>query len=449
MVFKKLYIQVIIRVLILLATSIVLSKVFFSTAYIHTTLVFVFLLILETAELVRYLNRTNRQLARFFSSLLEKGSSMHADKKGVGRSYAQLIDHLERVNELIQKERIEKEKERNYFNYLIEHIGVGIIAYDENGKVNLINPAAKRIFGLNHIPDISLLNRFNPEFKKTLLNLAVQRHTLISVIVNNELLYLTVRKALFKLENQSVYLITFQDINSELDKKELDSWQKIIRVLTHEIMSTISPVTSLSEHLLNKIRIKEEKTSAGTRDQGISRDITEGLEIISSRGQGLMDFVQHYHSLTHLPVPETEEFHLKTFLEKVVNLFRPELEKNGIEVILNVKEGVVLYADSNLIQQVMINLIKNAIHALKDTSNKKLHIEGVKDTNAVVQISVRDNGCGIDPDNMENIFIPFYSTRTEGSGIGLSLAKQIMRLHNGQISVKSEIGKGTEFILKF
>jgi two-component system nitrogen regulation sensor histidine kinase NtrY len=440
---------VIIRVLILLATSIVLSKVFFSTAYIHTTLVFVFLLILETAELVRYLNRTNRQLARFFSSLLEKGSSMHADKKGVGRSYAQLIDHLERVNELIQKERIEKEKERNYFNYLIEHIGVGIIAYDENGKVNLINPAAKRIFGLNHIPDISLLNRFNPEFKKTLLNLAVQRHTLISVIVNNELLYLTVRKALFKLENQSVYLITFQDINSELDKKELDSWQKIIRVLTHEIMSTISPVTSLSEHLLNKIRIKEEKTSAGTRDQGISRDITEGLEIISSRGQGLMDFVQHYHSLTHLPVPETEEFHLKTFLEKVVNLFRPELEKNGIEVILNVKEGVVLYADSNLIQQVMINLIKNAIHALKDTSNKKLHIEGVKDTNAVVQISVRDNGCGIDPDNMENIFIPFYSTRTEGSGIGLSLAKQIMRLHNGQISVKSEIGKGTEFILKF
>lgn len=449
MIFRKLYIQVSIRIIIIVITSLVLSRVFFSDRFIHTSLVMTLLIIMETIELIRYLNKTNRQLTRFFSSLLEKGSSLHVEKKETDKSYTQLVDHLERVNELIQKERMEKEKEKNYLNYLIEHIGVGIITYDEDGRVDLINPAAKRILGMDHFHDISFLNRFNPEFEKNLKKLTIGRHTLISVIVRNELFHLTVRKALFKLENQPVNLITFQDINSELDKKELDSWQKIIRVLTHEIMSTITPVTSLSEHLLKKIQGKAGETGHKAAELGIEDDIIEGLEIIRSRGKGLTDFVQHYHSLTHLPVPEIEEFHLKTFLERVVNLFKPDFEKNHIELKLEVQEGLVLSADNNLIQQVLINLIRNAIAALKDGSGKEIHIHGRKELANVVLISVKDNGCGIDPENMENIFIPFYSTRKEGSGIGLSLAKQIMRLHNGQISVKSDSNKGTEFILRF
>ena len=330
MVFRKLYIQVSIRVVFIVLTSLVLSRFFFSDQFIHTSLVITLLLIIETVELIRYLNKTNRQLSRFFSSLHEKGSSLHIEKKETDKSYTQLIDQLEKVNELIQKERIEKEKERNYLNYIIEQIGAGIITYDEEGKVDMINPATKRIFGVDNIPEISFLNRFNPEFEKVLRKLAAGRHALISVIIKNELFHLTVRKALIKLENQPVNLITFQDINSELDKKELDSWQKIIRVLTHEIMSTISPVTSLSEHLLNKIQGKSGEKVTNSTEKGIGNDIIEGLEIIKSRGKGLTDFVQHYHSLTHLPMPEIEEFHLKTFLERVVNLFRLDFEKNVI-----------------------------------------------------------------------------------------------------------------------
>jgi len=449
MVFRKLYIQVCIRIVIIVLTSLVLSRFFFSDQFIHTSLVITLLLIMETVELIRYLNKTNRQLSRFFSSLPEKGSSLHIEKKESDKSYSQLIDQLERVNNLIQKERLEKEKERNYLTYIIEQIGAGIITYEEEGKVDLINPATKRIFRVDHIPDISFLNQFNPEFEKNLRNLAAGKHALISVIIRNELFHLTIRKALFKMENQPINLITFQDINSELDKKELDSWQKIIRVLTHEIMSTISPVTSLSEHLLKKIQGKSGKTVTSSTEKGIGDDIIEGLEIIKSRGKGLTDFVQHYQSLTHLPVPEIEEFHLKTFLERVVNLFRPDFEKNHIELKLEVQEGVVLCADSNQIQQVLINLIKNAIYALKDATEKKIEIKGRKDRTTIVLNSIKDNGCGINQENMENIFIPFYSTRKEGSGIGLSLAKQIMRLHSGQISVKSESNKGTEFVLRF
>jgi two-component system nitrogen regulation sensor histidine kinase NtrY len=449
MVYRKLFIQVILRVLIIVLTSFALSKLFFSDQYIHTSLVISLLLIVETIEMIWHLNKTNRQLSRFFSSLPEKGSSLHIEKKVMDKSYNQLITQLERVNELIQKERIETEKDINYLNYIIEQIDAGILTYDEEGKVDMTNPAAKRIFGVNHIPDISFLNRFNPEFEKILDKLVAGKHVLISAIIRNELIHLSIRKALFKLENQTVNLITFQDINSELDKKEFDSWQKIIRVLTHEIMSTISPVTSLSEHLLKKIKGKSGKTDTSGNKQGIEDDVIEGLEIIKSRGKGLTDFVQYYRSLTQLPVPEIEEFHLKTFLERIVNLFMPDFEKKRIGLKLEVQEGVVLCADSNQVQQVLINLIRNAIHALKDVPEKKIDIKGRKDQNAIVLISIKDNGCGISQENMENIFIPFYSTRKEGSGIGLSLAKQIMRLHNGQISVKSELNKGTEFILRF
>lgn len=448
MVYKTMYVHIVVRVLIIVGTSLLLSKAVTSIGYLHTAIVLSIFLLLETFELLRYLNRTNRQLARFFESLLDRGSSIQLDKRDKSGSYRELTKQLDAIIRIIQTERMEKEKERNYLNYLVEHIGVGVITYKESGEIDLINPAAKKIFREKKIPNLAYLNRFNPDFQESIEKLEVNRHTLISIIVENELFYLTVRKSLFKIYDQPVWLINFQDINSELDRKELESWQKIIRVLTHEIMSTISPVTSLSEHLLKKMNETEALKDLKKLKKKHLEDISEGLEIIYTRGKGLMDFVQHYHSMTHLPIPEIEEFHLKTFLERIINLFTPECEKKQIEVNLDLQDGLVLYADSNLIQQVLINLIKNSIHALADTDEKEIRITGRTDGSEIL-ISVKDNGCGIDKENMENIFIPFYTTRKEGSGIGLSLAKQIMRLHNGQISVKSEPGKGAEFVLKF
>lgn len=448
MVFRRMYFHIIIRVLLIVGTSLVLARTLSNNEYFHTSIVLSLAILLLTLELLRYLNRTNRQLAKFFASLVDKGSSILFDKRDTSGSYRELLEQMEEVNKIIQTERMEKEKERNYLNYLVEHVGVGVIAYRDSGEVDLINPAAKKIFRQKNIPNIACLNNFNPEFENSIQNLEVNKHTLISIIVENELFYLTIRKSLFKLYNEPIWLINFQDINSELDRKELDSWQKIIRVLTHEIMSTISPVTTLSEHLLKKINETGASKDLKKLNKEQLENIVEGLEIINTRGKGLMDFVQHYHSLTHLPIPEIEEIHLKTFLDRVVNLFSPEFEQKEIYFDLQVEEGLVLSADSNLIQQVLINLIKNSVLALTDNTNKKIWVSGKSDGTNVI-IFIKDNGCGIDNENMENIFIPFYSTRKEGSGIGLSLAKQIMRLHNGQLSVKSEIGKGAEFVLKF
>ena len=449
MVYKRLFIQVIIRVVLLLSTCIVLARIMFSPAYVHSSIVVLGILIVETLEIVWYLNRTNRQLAQFFSSLSDRASSLKFDGFESGSSFRDLSLRLEQISKLFQKERREKEAQHNYLNYLVEQIGVGIITFRDDGRIDLINPAAKTIFADRNIPEIASLNKYNPEFEKLIRDLELNEKALIRIIVKDELFYLTVQKSLFKLEDKFYWLISFQDINSELDKKELDAWQKIIRVLTHEIMSSISPVTSLSEHLLNKILDPNKPGIVKEPDRKLMKDLAEGLEIIKTRGDGLMEFVRHYHSFTHLPIPVLEEVQLSPFLEKILNLVEPECKNNDISAKLEVRESIQISIDPQLIEQVFLNLIRNSIQALEGlVSGKSISIIAGRDVSGV-QISVRDNGCGIDIDNMDNIFIPFYTTRTKGSGIGLSLAKQIMRLHNGQISVKSDGGKGAEFILRF
>ena len=449
MVYKRLFIQVIIRVVLLLLTCIVLARIMFSPAYVHSSIVVSGILIVETLEIVWYLNRTNRQLAQFFSSLSDRASSLKFDGFESGSSFRDLSLRLEQISKLFQKERREKEAQHNYLNYLVEQIGVGIITFRDDGRIDLINPAAKTIFADRNIPEIASLNKYNPEFEKLIRDLELNEKALIRIIVKDELFYLTVQKSLFKLEDKFYWLISFQDINSELDKKELDAWQKIIRVLTHEIMSSISPVTSLSEHLLNKIQDPNKPGIVKKPDGKLMEDLGEGLEIIKTRGEGLMEFVKHYHSLTHLPTPVLEEVQLGPFLEKILSLIDPECKKNNISLMLEIREPIQTSIDPQLIEQVLLNLIRNSIQALEGIgSGKSISIFADSDVTGI-QVSIRDNGCGIDIDNMDNIFIPFYTTRTKGSGIGLSFAKQIMRLHNGQISVKSDKGKGAEFIIRF
>jgi len=449
MVYKRLYIQVIIRVALILSTCIVLSRIVFSSGYIHASIVVSGILIYETLEVIWYLNRTNRQLAQFFSSLPDRASSLKFIGSESGDSFRELSLRLEQISSLFQKERREKEAQHNYLNYLVEQIGVGIITFRDDGRIDLINPAAKAIFADKNIPELASLNKYNPEFEKLINDLELNEKALIRIIVKDELFYLTVQKSLFKLEDKFYWLISFLDINSELDKKELDAWQKIIRVLTHEIMSSISPVSSLSEHLLNKILDPNLPGNLKEPEGKLMEDLAEGLEIIKTRGEGLMEFVRHYHSLTHLPIPVLEEVQLGPFLNKILNLIEPDCKKNDVSVKLEVRESIQTSIDPQLIEQVLLNLIRNSIQALEGIeTGKSISIIAGSDVTGI-QISVRDNGCGIDIDNMDNIFIPFYTTRTKGSGIGLSFAKQIMRLHNGQISVKSNLGRGAEFILRF
>jgi nitrogen fixation/metabolism regulation signal transduction histidine kinase len=448
MVYKRLYIQVIIRVAFLLSTCIVLSRIIFSREYLHASIVVSGLLIFEIFELIWYLNRTNRKLAQFFISLQDRASSAKFDGIESRGSFRDLGLRLEEIYRLIQTERREKEAQNNYLNFLVENIGVGIIIFQDNGIVDLINPAAKEILANKNIQDLSLLNKYNPEFESVVYDLDLNKSALLRIIVKDELFYLTLQKSLFKIEDQSFWLVSFQDINSELDKKELDAWQKVIRVLTHEIMSSISPVSSLSDHLLKKIN--DPKKPGISMEPEVIGDIAEGLEIIKSRGEGLMDFVKHYQSFTHPPLPKTEKIQVYPFLQNILRLIKPECEENKVSISLDVEESMELSFDPQLIEQLIINLIRNSIQAFEGIDKQReIQIIACFSGYSAPQISVKDYGCGIDTDNMDNIFIPFYTTREKGSGIGLSFARQIMRLHGGQISVKSEVNNGAEFTLRF
>ena len=450
MIYKRLYFQVILRVVLLLLTCIILSRILFKAQYLHTSIVISCILVFEILELIRYFNMTNRQLEKFFASLQDRASSLTYKSVEVGGSFKNLSRRLEEINKLLKTERIEKEAQHNYLNYLVENIGIGIITFKDDGVIDLVNPAAKKIFAEENLRHISVLNKFNPGFEESITDLELNRRLLLRIIVREELFYLTVQKSLFKFQEESNWLICLQDINSELDKKELDSWQKIIRVLTHEIMSSITPVSSLSDHLLQKIQDPENPGKLKEPGEDLMEDISEGLEIIKTRGKGLMDFVEHYHSLTHPPLPKFEEVQINPFLQKILNLIKPECEKNNVSIHLNADENLQLFIDPQLIEQVILSLVNNSFQAFNGISTKKeIRITAGREELTGLQISVRDNGCGIDTKKMDNIFIPFYTTREKGSGIGLSLAKQIMRLHNGSISVKSEPGKGAEFVLKF
>jgi two-component system nitrogen regulation sensor histidine kinase NtrY len=449
MVYNSLYIQIIIRTILLLGSCMILGWLGLTREYLHTSIVIILLLIAQTLAMIRYLNRTNRTLGIFFSSVLDRGTSLKITKRVTNPYLGELVEKMNALLGLIEKSRRETENERNYLKYLIENIETGVITFEENGRIDLINTGAKRILKAKELHTISDLDKYRTGLSGILMHTHPGKHTLVNVFVENELLQLALRKSILRMKEKTYYLVSFQDINSELDRKELDSWQKIIRVLSHEIISTITPIVSLSKNQLKQLK-KHGKTKFASElsDENVSETV-EGLEIINTRGEGLINFVQHYRSLTRLPEPEIKTFKLEKLLNRVIRLVNSEFPDMDIQYQLFIPQDFSLLADEKLLEQVVLNLLHNSVHAFGNRKNKEITIKAGEEAGSRRWISIRDNGCGIETGNLENIFIPFFTTRKTGSGIGLSIAKQIMRLHNGSITVRSEPGEFTEFKLRF
>jgi two-component system nitrogen regulation sensor histidine kinase NtrY len=448
MVYKSLYIQIIIRVTLLLVTCMILGWIGLNREYIHTAVVVFMLLIAQVFAMIYYLNRTNRYLGNFFSSVQDRGTSLKI-KTEASPYVSELVRKMNALGELIEQSRLETENERNYLKYLVENIEVGIITFHENGRVDLINSGARKILKAKEIQSIKDLNKYKKDFPEILFQLQPGKHTLVNVIVENELVQLALRKSILKMKEKTCSLISFQDINLELDRKELDSWQKIIRVLAHEIISTITPIISLSKNQLKQLRKNGRIRIAAELSNEIVSETVEGLEIINKRGKGLIKFVENYRSLTHLPEPEIKKFKLNKLLNRIIRLIKSEFPGIRLHFKLFIPPNLSLLADEKLLEQVILNLLHNSVYALRKKKVKEIAINAGEETSNNKWITIRDNGCGIETENLENIFIPFFTTHKKGSGIGLSLAKQIMRVHNGNITVRSEPGKFTEFKLKF
>lgn len=410
-------------------------------------LTFVIILI-QLVEIFRFISQTNRKLTRFLESVKYSDfiSGFTSDNK-LGKSFKDLNVAFNEVLEAFRKARSEKEEHWQYLNSVVQQVRTGILSYDIDGNVQLMNANAKRFMGITSIKNIKELIQINPKLYHAVNSVEAGKSELYKG--SNEL-YLTIQSTELRIRGIDVKLVTLQNIQPELQKQELEAWQNLTRVLRHEIMNSITPISSLTSTLreiLDHDMVRKE-THYELKDEG-AEDLREGLSTIENRSKGLIKFIDAYREYTSLPKPKMSTVRIKDLIEKVAQLMKTELRKTQVDFHYEwSSEYLTIQADVEMIEQVLINLLKNAIEALNETPDPRLELTGRYDENAV-KIEVTDNGPGIIKEALEHIFVPFYTTKRTGSGIGLSLSRQIMQMHNGSLSVESEPDVKTVFTMKF
>jgi two-component system nitrogen regulation sensor histidine kinase NtrY len=449
---NKFYTGIVIRVTIIATTSLALSYFFLKTNYIYTILVLILLLSVLSWNLVRYIMRQRNDIRRMLEHIKENNPSIYFSQK---RDYpfGELGDFLNEIGDIVREVRIDKESQLQYMNYIVRHVGTGLLSFDPDGNIEIINQAAKDLLGVTEIKSINQLEYVSSGLPAVLMNIRSGEKKVIILKTQDKLIHLSVHASVFKIGNREIRLMSIQDIKHEMDEKEMDAWQKLIRVLTHEIINSVTPVTALTSTISGYLKKNDAKVSAADlSDEDIAEALT-GLGYIEERGKSLIDFVNRFRSLTKLPVPKFEEVNVAALIEGISLLKKDELKRLGIDLECNLPPvNLQIQCDRGLIEHVLINLINNASDAIlakKTGDNGIIEIGAKPDDDHTAEIFVRDNGTGIPDDLIDNIFIPFFTTKENGSGIGLSLSRQILKLHGGTISAFSRPGKGTVFQLKF
>ncbi|MBN1291824.1 MAG: GHKL domain-containing protein [Candidatus Latescibacteria bacterium] len=404
-------------------------------------------------SLIRFVEKSNRSLVRFFESIKYSDFSQTFTVDGHDKTLDELHEEFNGIMEVIHRERDEKETQRHFLETIVQHVGIGLISYRPDGTVELINTAAKRLLGVSHLKSVQLLETFSPELSVTLMNLAPGDKRIVKVSDNNEILQLAVYATEYMLRENRYTLVSIQNIQNELEEQEMKAWQNLIRVLTHEIMNSVTPIASLAataNSLLLDVGIPETAEPAQSDAEENISDIKNAVDTIQKRSEGLLHFVENYRNLTRVPIPDFKVFAVSELFANVYNLMKTRIEENRIEFTVSVEpESLELTADAELIEQVLINLLKNAIEAVSGRDGARIVLEAKIDARGRNLVSLSDNGPGIVAEAIDKVFIPFFTTKQDGSGIGLSLSRQIMRLHGGSITVHSEPNVNTVFTLRF
>jgi signal transduction histidine kinase len=395
-------------------------------------------------SLFRYIDHSNRGLARFLQAVRYQDFSLSPGIEGLGGSFADLNAAFREISGQFQHTREEKEAQYRYLQTVVQHIGVGLLSMRADGSVDLLNNVAKRLLRVSHLRNIRDLPPLFQSLVAEIQRLRPGEKTLFKLEISDEILQLALYTTEFKLQDQLYKLVSLQNIQVELEEKETEAWQSLTRVLTHEIMNSLTPIASLAATASSLLQ-----ASAGANPAG-NHDVTEALQTIDRRSQGLMRFVHAYRSVALIPKAQFEIFPVIQMFQRVEKLMQDKLSRQGIAFSAEVEPASLeMTADPDLTEQVLINLLLNAMEALGGCEKPSIHLYSRMNERGRVLIQVSDNGPEIAPEAREKIFIPFFTTKKEGSGIGLSFSRQVMRLHHGAIAVQSEPGKGAVFTLRF
>ena len=446
MVYRKFRVAVSLRLALLVLWIGLFFTVLLRTELAAAAVLLGLLIVAQVWGIFRTIDRTNRDLARFFDSVRFGDFSQTFREKSPGGSFAELHSALAKVIEAFRTARAEKEEQALYLQTVVQHVGIGLLVFQPDGEVELINDAARRLLKVRQLKNIRNLEGAHPEFVGTLLRLKPREHGLVKVEAGDEQLQLSLYAAEFKLRGREFTLVSVQDIRSELEEKEIEAWQMLIRVLTHEIMNSMTPISSLATTVQDLVT----QSCGGEGESEAQGDIHAALRTIQKRSEGLLHFVDGYRNLARLSKPNLKLFPASGLFGDVAQLLQVRLAEGGIRMSASANPtNLELRADPDLLEQVLIILLINAADAVTGRADPRVELVASLDDRGRPVIQVRDNGAGIAAENLDKVFVPFFSTKEGGSGIGLSLSRQIMRLHGGSITAISKPGLETVFTLRF
>lgn len=447
---KSLYINILFRVLLIVAFSVLLGYFIVIDKSLRFSIICVILIIILTINLITYLNSTNKKIRFFFDSVRNDDSNLSFPVETHNPAMKELYQSMNRVNLQIQQLKIENREQEQYFRTLLEHLAAGIITFNEKGFILHSNSAAKKLLSIDVLTHLQQIEGKDQKLFEAISDIKPYERKLIGFSSDTGEIQLSLKATSIKTHENELVILSIQDIKNELDEKEIESWMKLIRVLMHEIMNSITPITSLSETLSNIYGSGGKPILPSEVSEKTIATTLQGLNVIKDQGKGLMSFVESYRKLTRVPEPEKKIFKVSELMSRVKILYDSLEKGDKINFSVSLKNpDLEFFADQNLISQVMLNLLKNAVEANENNTLAEILITASEGLNGHHEICIMDNGPGIPVENIDEIFVPFFTTRENGSGIGLSISKQIMRVHGGNLKVRSVPGRETVFCLSF
>ncbi len=444
--FKNYTINILIRVIAILCMC--FGVVYFGllSPYWTVGLWMLLFVMLTTINLISYTQKAKREMVNFLLAIKQKDFTTTSLTQNNELQYAQreIVKVFQHLNQ-------EKEFEHQYLESVVDHIQVALICFEHSGEVKLFNKAASELFQLQYVKNIRELKYVDNNLLDQIQSIRLGEKKLLKLYNGESLFHLSLQCSTFKLQKQKYKLVSFQDIKAELEENELVSWQKLIKVMTHEIKNSAIPIATLTDviHQQFNDEILGGK-QANSIDQELVNDLKISLNTVANRSKGLVNFVSAYNSLTKLPTPNIESIDVHDLIVETKKLMEVKTTDETIDFsVVSNDNNLQIQGDKKLIEQLFLNLIINAIDAVKSVECPMIRINTFKHQNGNVCIQIVDNGVGIPPEKLDEVFIPFFTTKSEGSGIGLSLSRQIMRMHKGGIEILSSNEQGTTIQLTF
>lgn len=394
--------------------------------------------VVAVVKIIRFHFQNIRKLTYLFDSIENGDYAFKFTEYDGSFSDNMLNMSLNRIKDILVHARMETIQREKYYAEILDRVGTGVLVINAKGNVYQINRSALRMFGLPVVTHVNQLSVIDRTVSRTILALKSGEKQQLSFSTERGVSNLSVDASEMIVRDTPLRIIAMNDVHEELDEKENESWIRLIRILTHEIMNSVAPITSISDSLLSEKEL-------------IPVSAREGIEVIRTTSRGLVRFVESYRQLTRNPAPNCRPFYLRPFLERMRTLALQGQEKSvPVSIEIDVEPtDLLLYADEDQIGQVVLNLLKNALQALSGEGQGEIRIEAREAERGAIVVDVSDNGKGMPAEVAENVFVPFFTTKQDGSGIGLSLSRQIMRLHGGSLILKSTRPEGTVFRLTF